>query len=834
MAADRDLNRPHIVIASSAAQEPYTYPLDVRGSTKINTPPRDRASHSSALLAELARAKNELERLHAERRSAGMHAERGMYLTFESEPEFDLAFKSLDRPVDTIELVAIQQKAGQTFATVFVPEGRLGKLVEIVRKYETENDKRWGKPKNRTLVESISHIQRAALESFCTDEPALFPKSDKAIWWEVWLRAGSNPDRILRSFSKEGRRLGLLIAEGHLRFLDRTVVLVHGTVGQMARSVELLDCIAELRLAKESAEFFTDLSPREQGEWVQDYARRIRFAPQDSPAVCILDTGVTRDHPLLAPALDERRVLTCNPDWGGHDHHRHGTEMAGLALHGDLTEVLQSDAPRTLEHVLESVKILPRESKQADTQTASIDEKKDLYGRVTLEAVNRVEVAAPRTRRAFSLAVTTDEGRDRGLPSSWSAAVDKLCAGSDDGVQRLFVISAGNVPKPEWAKYPDRNDVDQAHDPGQAWNALTVGACTEKFRIDAAEYPGWKPIAAPGTLSPSSTTSTEWPPSWPNKPDLVLEGGNGAMDSDGNVDSPEGLSLLSTHFRPTQRMLAATGDTSGATAQAARLAAILMARYPALWPETIRGLLVHSAEWTQAMRDEAKERVKNNERDYLLRHYGYGVPDLERASWSATNALTLVAQDALKPFQKTKSRICTQDMNLHELPWPREELLQLFSAETELRVTLSYYIEPNPARRGWKYKHRYASHGLRFKMRNPGEPIDDFRKRVTKDAQDEEQGKPDSFQEPGWKLNRSRNRGSIHSDIWTGAAADLADRHYLAVYPVGGWWKERSQLGRWKRSVRYALIVSIKTPATGIDIYTPVANMVAIPTEIEI
>jgi hypothetical protein len=43
-------------------------------------------------------------------------------------------------------------------------------------------------------------------------------------------------------------------------------------------------------------------------------------------------------------------------------------------------------------------------------------------------------------------------------------------------------------------------------------------------------------------------------------------------------------------------------DTSAAAAQGIRMATILQAEYPNLWPETIRALLIHSAEWTDAMK----------------------------------------------------------------------------------------------------------------------------------------------------------------------------------------------------------------------------------------
>jgi hypothetical protein len=172
-------------------------------------------------------------------------------------------------------------------------------------------------------------------------------------------------------------------------------------------------------------------------------------------------------------------------------------------------------------------------------------------------------------------------------------------------------------------------------------------------------------------------------------------------------------------------------------------------------------------------------------------------------------------------------------MHLHTIPWPVDVLEGLGAAPVEMHATLSYFVEPNPGRRGWKYRHRYASHGLRFAVKLPTETIDDFRRRVNKAARDEEEGKVDSAYDSGWLLGiQLRDRGSIHSDRWQGTASDLAHRNLLAVYPVGGWWKERHHLGRWSRQIRYSLVLSITTEQVGVDIYTPIANMVTISTQI--
>jgi len=118
------------------------------------------------------------------------------------------------------------------------------------------------------------------------------------------------------------------------------------------------------------------------------------------------------------------------------------------------------------------------------------------------------------------------------------------------------------------------------------------------------------------------------------------------------------------------------------------------------------------------------------------------VPDLDRALWSASNSLTLVVEDAVHPYAKVKDKgIVTRDMNLHALPWPREELELLQNANVEMRVTLSYFIEPNPSARGSTSKFHYPSHRLRFDVQRPLDAsTDDFIARVNAAAQREDEG----------------------------------------------------------------------------------------------
>ena len=113
---------------------------------------------------------------------------------------------------------------------------------------------------------------------------------------------------------------------------------------------------------------------------------------------------------------------------------------------------------------------------------------------------------------------------------------------------------------------------------------------------------------------------------------------------------------------------------------------------------------------------------------HRVRCVGFGVPDLEKALWSASNSLAMIVEDRLQPFEKKDGKMATRDMHLHDLPWPRESLLELEETEVEMTVTLSYFIEPNPSSRIVSRKYSYQSHSLRFDVKRPLESLDRFQK----------------------------------------------------------------------------------------------------------
>ncbi len=809
----------HLRVEGLAKAERYTAPGS-GGSKQHEMPPRDRVPHGTGLRDQMEKAEAD-----AEQQSAAAEVSlTGISLVFQLAPEFESALESLEARAQGIELTNVRKEGGSTFATVFIPNGKLQYFKNKFDKYISEDDKKSGKPKNKKFVESIDEIRLAILQSFWTEINLPFPPDAKVVTWEVWLRTGKNYEGTLDIFRTEAEFRGLAVSKRSIRFPDRAVILATGTAEQLRASLIILDIIAELRLAKECPTAFVRMDPAEQAEWTKEALERITPPSAEAVSVCILDTGVNFKQPLLEVALDGEHVLTCFPEGVAADHDGHGTEMAGLALYGELDEVLRSTEPVTLGHRLESVKILPAKGKNHE----------DLYGAITLEAVARIESVCPDRLRVFCMAVTADN-RDRGQPSSWSGELDQICYGEEDSPKRLIFVSGGNTPLATRGGYPEANHTDSIHDPGQAWNIITVGAYTARADIQSAEYDGYQPIAPPGALSPSSTTSMVWDKIWPLKPDVVLEGGNTALSPVNNEpDVIDDLSLLTTGRMRNGRLFSLTGDTSAAAALGSRMGAVIQATYPDYWPETVRALIIHSAEWTGAMTGEFPGETVQD-RFNLLRCYGYGVPDLDRALWCAKNSLGLVSQAELQPFDKFGSDVKTRDMHMYALPWPVEELRSLGEEPVTMRVTLSYFIEPSPGRRGWAYAHRYASHGLRFDVKRPTDTVEDFGKRLNRLARDEDEKGPASVKIQDWKLGPNvRVRGSVHSDWWTGTASELADSGHIGIFPVTGWWRERPQFERWARKVRYSLVVSITTPALNVDLYTPVRVMLTTPTTITV
>ena len=826
MADQSERRYEHILLRNTSKSFNYTYAGGGGGNGETEYPKRDRDEHGKVLLERLNETREQLRQLQARREEAGIEDADGDVLEFQYRPNSDFTASSLERTRSGILLYNKRETSdARGTAAVYVPKGKLDNVQARLERYlDPEKDSPIsGKPRGASTWNSIEAIRRARLETLWADplddEP---PVDDEDILWEVWLHT----DRGDEPFLQQAGALDLNVSPSRLEFPARIIRLVRATPQKMAECAELTNAIAELRRARPIIQEFLELPKSDQTEFIDELAERITRPWPDAPAVCALDAGVDYQHPLLQPGIDPEDCDTYDPNWSPTDHRidAHGSQMAGFALYGrELEHIMRSNTPVELENRVESVKIMPPRGQHPE----------ELDGEITQSAVYKAETNNPNRNRVFSLAVTRLRSRN-GRPSVWSAAIDQICAEFIDGDQtsRLFIVSAGNA---DWQRgdysYPDANIVSPIDNPGQSWNALTVGAFTERVQImpqHGGDFRDWRPIAPTGGLSPTTRTGQLWDTDAPNKPDLVMEGGNLAWRPDSDIPSPEvdSLWMLTTgRWAPGHSPLRASGETSGAAYIVARMAARLQGRYPHLWPETIRALLVHSARWTDQMRDSVPDDVTGRkEMRYLLRCYGYGVPDFQRAARSAANDTVLVVQDELKPFKREGSSGKTDQMRLHKLPWPDAALHGILEEDVRLRITLSYFVEPNPGpditgSASTRKRYNYPSAGLRFDVKTARESDEQFKKRVNKNFRAEDEGSNSSSRIKEWRLGYDeRNRGSIHSDVWTGSGAELLNRGLIAVYPVSGWWRYNKSPDRIDQKIRYSLVVSIETDETEIDV----------------
>jgi hypothetical protein len=250
-----------------------------------------------------------------------------------------------------------------TSAAILVPYGQLHFLAKKVADYA--NPAKDGKerkdgtrsPRNASLLNNIALIGVAALEALWTD-PEPIPTNNDPGWWEMWIRrddAGCE-----NRFDTEQRRLGLVLKEPRLKLPDPVVVIVKASRSQIEGSLDLLNTLAEVRKPRACNLGLTELRGPDQREWIQEALERIKWPSRDSPAVCLIDSGVNRGHPLLEPILDALDMSTVVPQHGTADHANpalaHGTAMVGVAAFGDLRNLLISTTAWNQTHRLESVK----------------------------------------------------------------------------------------------------------------------------------------------------------------------------------------------------------------------------------------------------------------------------------------------------------------------------------------------------------------------------------------------------------------------------------------------------------------------------------------------
>lgn len=681
-------------------------------------------------------------------------------------------------------------------------------------------------------VETIRAVETSALFVGNVDFNA-----PETVWWELWVRHG---DKLAEGVAAAARLTELDVHQDRLLFPDTTVLFVHASAKRIAGFAESIPgAVMEIRKGTGTIEPFLDPGAKGLGsqDWIAELAGRVVPPPKNANAVCALDTGISAQHPLIAPGL--HGAWAYDAAWGADDHHPkggHGTPLAGLVLYGDLEPLMNDTRQVQLTHAVESMKLLPPRGFPKS--------KPPSYGVITEGAVALVETERPTVLRAFCLATSTcDFPAER--PSSWSGALDQITSGSMPGDQadgvpaaerpkRLFVVATGNMDGGPLAHVQLSHPLE---DPSQSWNALTIGGFTRK-ETPPVNPPGLKVVVPANHRSPFSLGSQSLSSDLtPIKPEVLFEAGNMIADRSGSCCYEPSVSLLAPGSNVLHEPLVPFWATSAAAGMAGNFVGALQAALPDLWPETHRALAVDSAHWPEPIRKrligtgahwKTGKTASKAMKQKILREVGYGVPNLERAILSAKNDVSLIAQAPIQPFTRSANGGLPvfNEMHFYDLPWPKAALEKIENEIVMMKVTLSYFIEPNLSGRAATRPDTYRSFGLRFAMKKRSEVKDKFMRRI---SGHQEKGTPPPENETDcWLLGpNAMQAGSLHCDLWRGRAIDLALHDAIGIYPVSGWWKTHTGQKRFNDKGRYALVISISAPGQAVNLYTEISTIVA-------
>ena len=814
--------KPHIFIKNVHTSQEYTTPPGPPIKSKL--PHRDRQFHGNYIISSL----NEIWEAHnqeiIQRNEKGLPIKDGEYITFISANKQLLELDSLSSNGAKLLNVKNNSDNSQQAATIFIPENKKEKLIGKIEKYINE-DTSAGHPKSQKLVEKIEIVCRTTIDFIWSSSNEYLPKNE-AVWCELWLAIDeAEIDSKFQTLKRICVFHGIPFSESLTVFPERVIVNVKLNYDQIVELIFSFGRIAEIRRTEELNSFWLDQTVIDRENWIESAKRNINFTHLNN-YISILDSGVNNGHLLIKDALSDSDRHTVNLNWGINDsgHSGHGTGMAGIALYGNLNNTLENNTPFEIKHKLESIKILPPNGQLNELNKCHF---------ITQDAVNIAIATNPEYKRIYCMAVTGKNQNDFGKPSTWSAFLDNLIFGEDENDKKVFVVSAGNVRDEEdWKNYPESNLNLSIESPAQSWNAITVGAYTQKI------LPNTNTVAKKFELSPYSRTSDSWDKFWPLKPEVVFEGGNLIKLENGSIESHKDLDILTTSNNASINAFARFNATSAATAFASNFLAKLRDVYPNAWPETLRALMIHSASWNQEIIEQFNiDTNKVGDIRKLLRIVGYGIPNLEKAIKCKTNYLTFISEEIIQPY-KLDGTIKTNEIHYYEFPWPKEILENIGADDVTLRVTLSYFIEPNPGDKGYSTKYSYQSCALKFLLINPGETPENFKTRTNRinieklEDGDYEKGTGNSR----WFLGADTVfRGSVHSNFWKGSAAEIASCNRLAVFPsASGWWKQLKKQNKVNSKLRYSLIVSIETPENTTDIYTPIVTQIDFENLIEL
>jgi len=519
----------------------------------------------------------------------------------------------------------------------------------------------------------------------------------------------------------------------------------------------------------------------------------------DSPAVCVIDSGIQENHKLLSKAIlnlvstsyvpGEELVMSDHVPNGGH-----GTKVAGAVLFGNS---IPEDGDYQLPCFILNARVLDAGNSMSSK----------LFPPKLMKDINN----GFSTANIFNLSITARVPCRQIHMSQWAAALDQIAHEED----KLFIVSAGNIKDDSW--HPNNPGIKnhlqagraypqyllerscRIADPAQSAFSLTVGSvCLNKYEDeDRISF---------GAKDEVSSFSRAGLGMWGAiKPELVEYGGDWIRERHGN-------NLTVDNSTSTKVVKAGAGGvgydigTSFAAPKVSHIAAHLMRLFPNEKSLFHKALIIQSARHPEAF-------FYNPTADHVKR-YGYGIPNLDRAIQNNAQRITFTTSGRLSPSKA----------HLFSVSIPEEMRKQGEDYEILIEVSLCYTAKPRRTRRNLR---SYLSAWLSWQSAKLNQSFQSFQRDVLKSIQQNgelavAEGNQDASGIPWFlaenpihgKVRGVKRQASTNQKDWAIVNSyKLSQELSFAVVGHKGWEKDMEQ------EIPYTFIVSFEVLGAELPIY---------------
>lgn len=526
---------------------------------------------------------------------------------------------------------------------------------------------------------------------------------------------------------------------------------------------------------------------------------------EDSPIIAVIDSGIQEEHKYIEPAIiSEDSKCYVRGGTSVSDEVRnggHGTRVAGAILY-------PSNVPTAgtykLPCFIRNARVLD-ENNEHSVQTS-------IFPPLVIKTiVDEFSKKASRKSKIFNHSIAEISACEIKHMSPWASEIDLQIYENDI----LFIQAAGNIYDNtikdyynEGICYPKYlfDERSRIANPAQSMHALTVGS------ICCADYETEDEVCIGKTNEPSAF-SRSGAGIWNSiKPDVVEYGGTWVKNKNGaEVRLTTPAEVCPELIRTSPEGAAYSKDaigTSFSTPKVTYIASEIQKLYPNAPSMLYRALVAQSARWPISINDKFIS-VQD-----IVRHVGYGLPNILRATQNDDYRVTLITEETL--FLKEGQA------HIFKIPIPEE--LSAIGEDYDVRidVTLSYAAKPRNTRRTIS---RYLSTWLDWRCSKVGESINAFAKRILETG-----AAVDDDGNFNWVIGEQSNHGqakdfsrsySTLQKDWTIVKSNqLTDTFCIAVRGHKGWDANIP--------AKYSIAVSFEAINQDIEIYERIRNLVEI------